>query len=195
VFAHTRIALAILRKPTAVLAFGTLLHDVGKPSTYSLDEHKCFDGHAQRGGKISEEICRRLRMSNEEVDQIVDLVLTHMDFQQVGEMRESILRRLLSKPNIADHLELYRVNCLSNQRSLKIYSSCLQKLEECRQEPVAVPLIWGEDLIAMGYSPGPIFKEILRTIEDLQTEGILRTREDAIQQIKASFPLTVKAKP
>lgn len=189
VFTHTRNALAMLRKPSSVLALGTLLHDVGKPATYSEDVQKCFEGHAQLGGKISEEICRRLRMSNEQTGQITDLVLTHMDFLQAGEMRESILRKLFRKPNIADHLELFRVNCLSSQRDLEAYSNYLRKLKEFNLEPVAAPLLTGEDLIEIGYSPGPIFKSILQTIEDLQLEGTLRTREDAIQHVKAFFPL------
>jgi poly(A) polymerase len=192
VFAHTRTALAMLRKPSAVLAFGTLLHDVGKPSTYSADRNNCFNAHAQLGAKLSEEICRRLRMSNDEVDRIIDLVSTHMDFHQANEMRESALKRLLRRPHIADHLELYRANCLSNQGSLEIYSSCLRKLKEYRQEPEVPLLIRGEDLIEMGYAPGPVFKEILRTVEDLQLEGALRTREDALNHIKTSFPIPGK---
>jgi poly(A) polymerase len=190
VFAHTRDALARLRKPSVILAYGTLLHDVGKPSTFSTIESQCFEGHGQQGGKISEEIGRRLRMSNETIGRIIDLVSNQQDFQQIGKMRESAQRRLLAKPNSADHLELLRVNCLSSRRSLEVYSSCLQKLEECRQNPE--PLIKGEDLIELGYSPGPIFGEILRTVVDLQFEGVLKTREEALQHVQASFPM---AKP
>jgi poly(A) polymerase len=185
VFAHTRNALAQLHKPSAILALGTLLHDAGKPLTYSADKHRCFDGHAQAGARISEEICRRLKMSNEEICQITDLVSTHSDFLQINEMRESARQRLLRKPNIADHLELFRVNCLSSGRSLEAYSSCLRKLKECRP----APLIKGDDLLAMGYAPGPIFGEILGTVEDLQLEGVLKTREEAVFHIKISFPM------
>jgi poly(A) polymerase len=191
VFSHTRNALAQLRKPSAILAFGTLLHDAGKPLIYS--ELRCFDGHAQAGAQISEEICRRLKMSNEEICHISDLVSAHEDFMQINEMRESARQRLLRKPTIADHLELFRVNCLSNQRSLDTYLRCLEKLKECRQAPE--PLIKGEDLLAMGYAPGPIFGEILRTVEDLQLEGALKTREEAIQHIKIAFPIAVASSP
>jgi len=192
IFTHTRATLAMLRKPSAVLAFGTLLHDVGKPSTYSADANSCFERHAQLGGKLSEGICRRLRMSNEEITRIVDLVSSHMDFQQASDMRESSLKRFLRNPHIVDHLELYRANCLASQKSLEIYSRCVRKLKEYQQEPEESPLIRGEDLIEMGYAPGPVFKEILRTVEDLQLEGALRTREDALRHIKASFPLPGK---
>jgi poly(A) polymerase len=191
VFAQTQNALARLHRPSTILAFGTLLHDAGKPSTHATGASQCYEGHAQEGAKISKEIGRRLRMSNEELGRIVDLVSMHQDFLQIDTMRESGRRRLLSKPNIADHLELLRVNCLSGQKSLEVYSSCLQKLKDYKQP--WEPLIQGEDLIEMGYSPGPIFGEILRTIEDLQFDGVLKTREDALQHVKAAFP--IKNKP
>jgi tRNA nucleotidyltransferase (CCA-adding enzyme) len=188
VFMHTCSALGLLRKPSAVLAFGTLLHDVGKPPAFSLHKSQCFEGHAPIGGKIAEEIGRRLRMSNREIDHIVDLVRTHMDFLPLSQMPQSRLKRLLFKSNIEDHLELSRVNCISNQRSLDTYSDYLKKLSELRKEPKAAPLITGTDLIEMGYPPGPIFAEMLRKIEDLQLEGILRTREEAIHFLKSYIP-------
>ena len=192
VFVHTRTALAMLHKPSAVLALGTLLHDSGKTSTYAADTPACYELHAEAGVKISERICRRLRMSNEETDRIVDLVATHMDFAQADGLRVSGLRRLLRKSDIADHLELFRVNCLSSEKSLDTYWMCRRKLHESTLSPAGSPLINGKDLIDMGYSPGPIFKEILRTIEDLQLEEILRTREEAVRHIRSAFPIKDK---
>lgn len=188
VFTHTRTALGMLRTPSVVLAFGTLLHDVGKPSTYSPDKPRCFEGHALLGGKISEEICYRLRMSNQEINHIVDLVHSHVDFFRPREMRQSDLKRLLNKANIDDHLELFRVNCLSNQIGLEAYTDYLKQLKEHRNEPMTLPLITGKDLVDLGYSPGPVFTDILRAIEDLQLEGTLRTREEALHHVKVSFP-------
>jgi tRNA nucleotidyltransferase/poly(A) polymerase len=195
VFAHTKGSLALLRKPSPVLAFGVLLHDVGKPSVYSRDKNAGFGGHAQIGAMISKEICRRLRMSNGEIDQIVDLVHTHMEFEKIGTMRKSELIRLLRKPNISDHMELFRIDCLSGGKGLEAYSAFLEKLREFKSKPANLPLIRGEDLIALGYSPGPIFSEILRLVEDLQLEGILRTREETIKCITSTFPIAGKPQP
>jgi len=180
VFNHTGAAMALLHKPSAPLAFGTLLRDIGKVQKANEP--------AEGGAKLAEEICRRLRMSNEEISRIVDLVSTHGEFSQIGAMRESARRKFLTRPNFADHLELHRVNCLSRKRSLETYEFCLQKLQEYDREPAVTPLLSGEDLIAMGYTPGPIFKEILQSVEDLQLEGALRTREEAIAHIKSGFP-------
>ena len=181
-FNHARAALALLRKPSVPLAFGTLLHDMGQKANERADQ----------GAKIAEEICRRLKMSNEEISRVVDLVSIHAEFSEIDTMRESDLRRLLTRPNIADHLELLRVSCLSGKRNLKTYEFGLQKVQQYNREAAITPLINGEDLIAMGYSPGPVFKKILRSVEDLQFEGVLRTREEAVAHVKSAFPWPAK---
>jgi len=190
-FAHTSKALPMLRQPSAVLAMGTLLHDVGKPLTYSVEERIRFDGHAHIGAPIAGAICRRLKMSRQDTDQVVDLVANHQRFINLKQMRESTLRRFLSKANIADHLELHRVDCLSSHRDLEIYNFCLLKLKHYKNQP-ALPtrLIGGQDLIDMGYRPGPVFSKILRTVEDLQLDGTLRTHLEAVDYVRRVFPLS-----
>jgi tRNA nucleotidyltransferase/poly(A) polymerase len=192
VFAHTQAALNLLRNPSSTLALGTLLHDVGKPLVFPADPSGSFKGHAQEGGKISKDICRRLRLSNEETDRIVDLASHHMELLHADEMRESALKKYLRRPDFADHLELFRVNCLSNKRTPDIYLNCLQKIKGYEQAPAAPILINGDDLIEMGYLPGPVFGEIIQTVEDLQLENELKTREEALQYVKRAFPLTGK---
>lgn len=167
--------LSLLRRPSVSLAFATLLQDVGTTAT--------------EGSKIAGNICRRLRMSNEEIEQVGNLISAHPAFLSAAEMRKSTLVRLLRKPDIDEHLELLRVNCLSAAHSLEAYRYCKRKLEEYHDEVIAPALINGEDLIAMGYSPGPIFKRILGEVEDLQIEGRLKTREEALDHIRKSFPL------
>jgi poly(A) polymerase len=189
VFDHTRTTLAMLRRPSKVLALGALLHDSGKPSTYSVDRAECFRDHSVTGRRIAAETCRRLRMSGQEADEVADLVLGHTDFLQLREMRESALMRFLRKPNFADHLELFRANSLGSRHDLELYKFCLQKLDQYSRMPVPAPLITGEDLIRMGYQPGPVYREILQSIEDLQLEGRIKTREEALEHVKMSFPL------
>jgi poly(A) polymerase len=190
VFLHTKLALKMLRKPAPVLALGTLLHDVGKPPTFSIRERIRFDGHVELGVKMAEEICKRLRMSNEETEQVADLVLHHLRFMHVHEMRESTLKRLLRKPNFSDHLELHRVDCLSSHRDLEGYWFCRKRSEELKNAPPSPPpLIRGQDLIDLGYQPGPIFREILTAVEDLQLEGGLRTQQEALDYVRQTYPL------
>jgi tRNA nucleotidyltransferase/poly(A) polymerase len=170
-FTQIRNALELLHHPSMPLAFAVL-----------------FLGSAGVPQATAEQICRRLRMSNEETSRIVDLVSTQAEFSKVQDMRESALKKFLRMPHIADQLELYRVHCISSGAGLEIYDHCRRKLREYSREAVPAPLLSGEDLIAMGYSPGPVFKHILQTIEDLQLEGTLRTREEALAHVKAVFP-------
>ncbi len=50
------------------------------------------------------------------------------------------------------------------------------------------PLLSGEDLKAMGYRPGPLFSEILSTVEDEQLEGRLSSPEDARRYVLEHWP-------
>jgi poly(A) polymerase len=195
VYVHTRMALGFLRKPSPVLALGTLLHDVGKPPTFSIQERIRFDGHVELGAQMAESICRRLRLSNEETQQVVELVLHHLRFIHVTEMRNSTLARFLRMPHFEDHLQLHRADCLSSHENLETYRFCADRLKELRaQAPPPPPLINGRDLIALGYQPGPIFKEILEAVEDLQIENTLRTKEEALEYVLKTFPLPDREK-
>ena len=50
------------------------------------------------------------------------------------------------------------------------------------------PLLMGRDLIEMGLKPGPRFKEILDRVEDLQLEGTLHTRDEAVAWVRKTWP-------
>lgn len=189
VFTHTRMALELLRRPSPILALAVLLHDIGKPPCYSEDTQIRFHGHAERGALMAEQVCRRLRMSNEETAQVRDLVHGHLRFMHAREMRPGTLRRFLSLPNIGDHLELHRVDCLSSHKNLENYLFCRRELERMRSEPPLPPrLVTGDDLIAMGYEPGPIFREILGAVEERRLEGSLKTRDEAMAFVRRAFP-------
>jgi poly(A) polymerase len=189
IFARVRARVASLRKPSAVLALAALINDLEQSPVAGKSEQ--IGGEEQRNviKEKGEEICRRLRMSNEEVVQVIDLVASYDKFFEIKEMKESTLKKFLRKPNFPDHLELHRVICLSFRKDLDIYKFCVQKIQEYGHELTLPLLLKGEDLIEMGYKPGPMFKEILQTVEDLQLEGTLRTREEALEHVKRLFPL------
>src|SRR6267378_3131846 len=115
VFVHTMLLLEKLPagcSPT--LAWGALLHDVGKPATFRTAPDRIrFDGHVEVGVKMATEILRRLRFSNHETDQILALVDNHMRFGAVQRMKQSTLKKFLRLPAFEEHLELHRIDCLS----------------------------------------------------------------------------------
>ena len=191
VWTHTLIMLEALEKDCSpTLAVGVLLHDVGKPPTFRMAPDRIrFDGHMTVGARMAEEICRRLRFSQDQTSQISSLVENHLRFRDVPQMRESTLKRFLRLPKFDEHLELHRLDCLSSGRTLEDYDFFYAKMREFSEEAIRPkPLVTGDDLIRMGYEPGPRFKEILQEVEDAQLEGQIKLREEALQFVKERFP-------
>jgi poly(A) polymerase len=193
VWIHTRLMIEQLPAGTSpTLAWGVLLHDVGKPPTFrSVEEtgdRVRFDGHVNVGVAMAEAICRRLRFSNEDTEQILALVANHMRFKDVEQMKASTLKRFVRLRRFDEHLELHRLDCLSSHRHLESYGFVQQVLKETLPEQIRPPrLLTGEDLQELGYKPGPIFSEILRAVEDAQLEGQLENHEDAAEYVRKRF--------
>src|SRR4029077_13471713 len=97
VFVHTLLLLEKLPAGASkTLAWGALLHDVGKPPTFRIAPDRIrFDGHVEVGVKMAIEILRRLRFSNHETDLILALVHSHMRFGEVQRMNQSTLKKFL----------------------------------------------------------------------------------------------------
>jgi len=191
VFVHTLLLLQNLPHPCpATLAWGALLHDVGKPPTFRVAPDRIrFDGHVEVGMKMAEEICRRLRFSNDDTEQILALVQHHMRFGQITLMKESTLKKFLRMPKFEEHLDLHRMDCQSSHGDLSSYRFAQEKLAAIPPENMRpAPLVTGDDLIAAGYTPGPRFKEILSAVEDAQLEGRLQSTHDALEWIAHEFP-------
>jgi poly(A) polymerase len=192
VFVHTLLLLENLPLPCPpTLAWGAVLHDVGKPATFRVAPDRIrFDGHVEVGVKIAEEICTRLRFSNHDTDQVLSLVDNHMRFGHVTRMKESTLKKFMRLPGFDEHLALHRADSLASHGNLSTYDFLQKKLEEIPPENIRpAALMTGDDLIAAGYIPGPRFREILEAVEDAQLEGRLLSREDARKFVKNAFPL------
>ena len=190
VFVHTLLLLENLPHPCPMtLAWGALLHDVGKPPTFRVAERIRFDGHVDIGVKMAEEICARLRFSNDETEQILALVDNHMRFGDAMRMKESTLKKFLRLPRFDEHLALHRADCLASHRNLAAYEFVQRKREEIPPERMRPqPLVTGDDLIAEGHTPGPRFREILNAVEDAQLEGRLGSRDAALDFVRREFP-------
>jgi poly(A) polymerase len=194
VWVHTLLLLEKLPQPCAkTLAWGALLHDVGKPPTFRIAPDRIrFDEHVSVGTRMAEDICRRLRFSNDETEQIGALVANHMRFADVLRMKESTIKRFLRLHRFDEHLELHRLDCLSSHGDLTFYEFMKQKLAATPETQILPrPLLSGHDLMAAGYKPGPHFKEILAAVEDAQLEGHLHTREEALEFVQSRFPAAV----
>jgi len=189
VWTHTLLLLEQLDHPTATLAWGALLHDVGKPATFRVAERIRFDGHVEEGVRLAHGILNRLRFSRGDMERVEALVANHMRFKDAHRMKESTLKRFLRMPGFGEHLELHRLDCLASNQDLENYELVKCKLEELPEEQLKpAPLITGADLIAEGYEPGPRFAGMLAAVEDAQLEGRVGSREEALAMVREMFP-------
>jgi poly(A) polymerase len=171
------------------LAWGVLLHDVGKPPTISYpsgpEGRIRFDEHVEVGTRMAEAICLRLRFSNEFIAQVRALVSNHLRFKDVFHMKLATLKRFVRLDRFEEHLELHRLDCQSSHRNLEAYEFVERFLRETPPELVRPPrLISGDDLIGLGMAPGPKFKNILDSVEEAQLNGKITTREEAIRFVR-----------
>jgi poly(A) polymerase len=197
VWTHTMLLLDKLPAgSSSTLAWGALLHDIGKPATYQPPNPSIpgdrirFNGHVEVGVRIAEEILARLRFSNEDTAQILALIKNHMRFADILQMKQSTLKRFLRLPHFDEHLELHRLDVSSAHGDLTLYDFARAQYDA--EPPVDLrpaPLLTGADLIAAGYRPSPQFKPMLALAEDAQLEGAAGTREEALALVQSHFPL------
>ena len=197
VWVHTLLMLEKLPPGVpSTLAWGVLLHDVGKPPTFAPPRGPGgrirFDGHVEVGTRMAEAICRRLRFSNEETERIAALVANHMKFKDVPAMKPATLKRFVRIEGFDQHLELHRLDCLSSHGNLDNYDYVQHFIRDTPEDEVRPPrLLTGDDLKAIGFTPGPLFKRILESIEDAQLEGRIRSHEDAVEMVRREFGDTI----
>jgi poly(A) polymerase len=176
------------------LVLSVLFHDIGKPGTRHADDSGRirFNGHESLSATLTERLMHRLRFSNDEIRDTVEMVRMHMTFKDVRSMRLARLKRFMARPTFPDELLLHRTDCLGSHGLLDNYAFLRTKTDEFANEPlIPPPLVTGHDLIAMGMKPGPHFKAILEAVETRQLEGNLVDRDDALAWVQnhfASFP-------
>jgi poly(A) polymerase len=190
VWVHTLGLLGQLEEGCSMtLAWGALLHDVGKPPTFRRAPDRIrFDGHVEVGVAMAAEICRRFRFSNEETRQTLALVENHMRFADAQRMKTSTLKRFFRLEGFDEHLALHRMDCLAGSGNLDHWEFVRERWQATPEEAVRPkPLITGRELIAAGYEPGAAFKQMLRAVEDAQLEGTIGTAEEALRLVRERF--------
>jgi len=190
VFQHTMLLLGHLDSTaTETLAYGCLLHDVAKPICLRQDAHRItFYGHTERGAAMAEEILKRLKRSRAVWERVAYLVQNHLRLVQAPQMRLNTLKRFLREDGIRELLELARIDALSSNGDLQYYRFCKERLAELKDEEIRpAPLLRGGDLIALGLTPGPIFTDILRQVEDAQLGGELQSRQEALEWLQRNY--------
>lgn len=191
VWTHTLLLLEqLVAGAPAPLALAALLHDVGKPATQSFEDRIRFNNHDRLGAEMTRDILRRLHFSNEDIDACVWLVSQHMRLAAAPGMRESKRKRFVREPYFELLLELCEMDCVASHGDTEPVDWARAYIAQLRPDELRpAALLRGQDLIAMGYAPGPMFGEALREVEDLQLEGRLDSTEAASAFVRERWPL------
>jgi poly(A) polymerase len=190
VYVHTLLLLAAMEHPTPTLALGALLHDVGKPVTQTFEDRIRFNNHDKIGADMARAICSRLRMSNEQRRRVGWLVENHMRLAHVPKMKESRRKRFVREKGFDELVELGRLDAVASHGRTDLIDWIREYEASLGPEEVAPePLLKGQDLIDMGYEPGPRFGEILQAVEEAQLEDELTTPEEAKAFVRERWSL------
>jgi poly(A) polymerase len=194
VFIHTRLMLSLLPAEASLpLVMSVLLHDIAKPATQTRDADTGrirFNGHDKLGAEMTGDILRRLKFPNDVIEPAVVAVENHMAFMNVQKMRTATLRRFMARPSFEDELALHRVDCLGSNGFTDNYDFLVAKKQEFASEPLLPPrILAGADLIALGWHSGKAMGRLLTTIQTLQLEGTLKSKEDALAWVSQHAPV------
>ena len=179
VFKHVVLMLNTMDERTPELIYAVLFHDIGKPATAEFSDGRIrFNGHAELGETMAQTIMRRLRFSNQMIDDVAACVLRHMRFIDVQKMRKAKLRRMIGAPVFPTELELHRLDCLSSHGMLDNFDFLTTYRADMLAEPVLPkPWITGRDILGLDVKEGPDVGKWHRLAYDQQLDGVITSRE------------------
>jgi len=128
-------------------------------------------------------ITQAFRFSNEDAERVRTLVVEEPKVREVFKMREATLQRFVRQDGFEDILALHRAVASATDGNLVHHEFASAKRKAVLTQGTTAKLVSGEDLIQLGFSPGPRFTEILRAVEDLALENKLQSKEQALEYV------------
>ena len=193
VWTHTLMMLDMMPEGrSAGLAYGVLLHDIGKPATTNITVDESgkewirSPGHAAVGARMVPRILGRLKLTRALREHVTELVARHMSFPDLPKMRPAKLRRFIGAPTFMDDLELHRLDCSCSSGGLEYYEFAKERAAQFASEPVLPePWLMGRDLLALGMEPGPAMGKALARAYEEQLDGVYTSREEMLAAIRS----------
>ena len=188
VWEHTLHALAAV-PPEVELRLAMLLHDIGKPNCFTVDEkgQGHFYGHPAESARLAGEMLRRLRADNATTETVVRLVTWHD--KNIPRTRSGVARALgkLGERDLRRLLDVKRADNLAQAPEYRAVQGEIDKaeaiLDQLLAEGACVSLrqlaVNGRDLLALGLS-GPAVGRILRTLLDAVLDETLPNQRAAL---------------
>lgn len=182
----------------------SLFHDLGKAYTYEIKDRITFYGHEKVSAELFKEMAEKLRFKRDLIDRIYILIKNHMrPFHLLNEKEKGRLT-LRAKRNLlrdVPYLEDLFIVCMADslasqgpdkepdyeKRLIAFFNELFELKEQLEKESKKKRLITGNDLIELGFKPGPIFREILQDIELQVLEKKLNSKEEALKYIEEKY--------
>lgn len=193
---HTLMVVDHVHPRRPFLRLVALLHDVGKPPTRIRNTETgdwTFPLHDRVGAELARQALVRLRFSTRDTERAVHLVRVHMDlFPQ--EASDAAVRRWIRRVGEENVWDLYRLHLADwrgnrnrgHERPLverfRRVRAVLAARDALRVEDLA---IGGDDLIALGLAPGPLFGEVLAAaLERVVDDPSLNARDRLLALVR-----------
>lgn len=171
------------RSPSLTLVLGALLHDVGKPATRLVDMEgrTRFFGHEEVGARMSEEILRRWKFSEREIEPVARLVRNHMRLGSSPTFTKPAARRVLRDlgDQVENLLTLVEADCRSlrpgvRQMDLAPIRAQLSLVEqETPFESLQSPLSGEEIMVILQIPAGPQVGMYKNLLTEKVIDGVL----------------------
>jgi tRNA nucleotidyltransferase/poly(A) polymerase len=194
VFIHTMRCLASLDRDTpSEVVWGTMLHDVGKYECFKEEgEEITFHGHEEAGERVGGEVMRRFKYSRVFRDHVLWLVRHHMMVLSFEGMRETTRRKWFMHPWFLDLLAVMKADSVgTSPTNMDWFNSLERDYLDAKEQKLLIPppkLLGGNDVKELfGIEEGTGIGEILEYVHELQIEGRITTREEAIEEVRKVF--------
>lgn len=185
------------RRKYSLIKLGAFLHDVGKPKALRREDGKIkFHGHERIGLDIAEDICRRLKLSNGEINSLRKMILCHLrpgfladteiltkraKFRFFRDAQDEAISVLLI--SVADQRATKGSLTTNTSRfnQEKLAFGLIKEYFRKKQEKKTPRLINGDDLIKVfKLEPSPLIGKVLGEVEELQAIGKIKTKKEAL---------------
>jgi tRNA nucleotidyltransferase (CCA-adding enzyme) len=191
---HSLLALKYTPSSDPLVKFATLLHDVGKKTTFKTDPsgNVTFYNHDLVGGKIVIKIAKRFNLSKKQADKLFKLVRWHM-FTVSEHQTDSAIRRFIKnvgKENIEDMMDLRIGDRLGGgtptETSWRI-ERFKERIMQVLQKPFSIAdlKVNGKDVMEiLKVNPGPKVGEILEKLfQEVLKDSTKNNREYLVNKI------------
>ncbi|MAE68470.1 hypothetical protein CL635_01515 [bacterium] len=168
--------------------WAALLHDIGKPVTFSIDSERIkFNEHATRGGEIAKTVLGSLQFPASRRDKICWLIEHHMMMGTFGSIDESRKHHWYYHPWFIELLQVFWLDIAGTTPSVfDLYESIIKDYNaflDANPRPQKSLLSGDEVMVELGIQPGEKVGNILRALYEAQNKKEISTKKEALEFI------------